>query len=145
MAALEGVSINKGNLKALLYVISHNNKPLRNHLETCAKNSTYISKRNLNALLECIKNYMEGRIIDKIISTSGRRSCRHSNWEQLCIVLEYVKDDRPIKKLLECVKCPNICDETATFLIIKALNELALNIKKCKVQIYNGTGNMAKR
>ena len=66
MAALEGVSINKGNLKALLYVISHNNKPLRNHLETCAKNSTYISKRNLNALLECIKNYMKGRIIDKI-------------------------------------------------------------------------------
>ena len=49
--------------------------------------------------------------------------------------MQYVKDDRPIKRLLEYVKCPNIRDETMADLIIKALNEMGLNIKKCRAQM----------
>ena len=43
-ATLGNNAINKGNFKALLDVMSHIDEPLRNQLETCARNSTYISK-----------------------------------------------------------------------------------------------------
>ena len=66
-----------------------------------------------------------------------------ANWEQLAIVVQYVKDDRPVERLLECVKCPNICGATIADLIIKALNEVGQNMKKCRAQTYYGAGNMA--
>ena len=45
--------INKGNFKALLDVMSHTDEALRNNLETCARNSTYILKTTQNALVAC--------------------------------------------------------------------------------------------
>ena len=146
-AALGDDAINKDNFKALLDVMSHTDDPLRNHLETCARNSTYISKTTQNALLECIKNYMQGKIVDEInqqqFGLVADEVTDSANWEQLGIVLRYVKDDRPIERLLEYVKCPNIRGATRVDLIIKALNEVGLNIKKCRVQTYDGAGNMA--
>ena len=59
-------AISKSNFKALFNLMSRTDKPLRNHLETCARNFTYISKTTQNALLECIKNYMQGKILDEI-------------------------------------------------------------------------------
>ena len=64
--ALEDNAMSKGNLIALLDVMSHIDEPLRNQFETYARNSNYISKATQNALLECIKNYMQRKIIDKI-------------------------------------------------------------------------------
>ena len=43
-AALRDDAINKGNFKMLLDVMSHTDQHLQNHLETCSRNSTYISK-----------------------------------------------------------------------------------------------------
>ena len=43
-AALRDDAINKGNFKVLLDVMSHTDQHLQNHLETCSRNSTYISK-----------------------------------------------------------------------------------------------------
>ena len=44
------------------------------------------------------------------------------NWEQL--VVQYVKNDKPIERLLEYVHCPNICGATRTDLTITAVNEV---------------------
>ena len=146
-AALGEDAINKGNFKALLDVMSHTDEPLRNHLETCSRNSTYISKTTQNALLECIKSYMQGKIVDEInqqqFGLGVDEVTGSANWEQLGIVERYVKDDRPIERLLEHVQCPNIRGATIADLIIKALNEVWLNIKKCRAQTYNGASNMA--
>ena len=39
-----------------------------------------------------------GLVADKVTDSA--------NWEQVGIVVRYVKDDRPIERLLEYVKCP---------------------------------------
>ena len=79
-AALESDGINKGNFKTLLDFMSHTDEPLRNHLKKCARNSTYISKTTQNTLLACIKNYMQGKIVDEL------------NQQQFGLVLDEVTD-----------------------------------------------------
>ena len=64
-AALGDYAINISNFKPLLDVMSHTDEPLRNHLETCTRSSTYITKTTLNALLERIKTYMQGKVVDE--------------------------------------------------------------------------------
>ena len=146
-AALGDNAISKGNFKALLDVVLHTDKPLHNCLKTCTRNSTYISRMTQNALLESIKNYMQGKI-DEInqqqFGLVNDEVTGSMNWEQLGIVVQYVKDDKPIERLLEYMKCPNICGATIVNLIIKALNEVGLNIKKCRAQTYDGAGNMVR-
>ena len=44
--------------------MSHTEEPSCNRLETCTRNSSYIFKTTQNALLECIKNYMQGNPVD---------------------------------------------------------------------------------
>ena len=67
----------------------------------------------------------------------------NANWEQLDIVVKYVKDDRHIKRLLKYVKCLNICGAAIVDVTVTAVNEVGLNIKKCRAQTYDGAGNMA--
>ena len=54
-----------------------------------------------------------------------------------------IKDDRSIKRLLEYVKCPNIRGTTIADQIIKALNDVGLNIEKCRAQTYDDAGIVA--
>ena len=57
--------------------------------------------------------------------------------------MRYVKDDRSIERLLEYVKCPSIRGATIADLIIKTLNEVGINTKKCRALTYDSAGNMA--
>ena len=119
--------------------MSHTDEPLRNHLETCTRSSTYISKTTLNALLERIKIYMQGKIVDEInqqqFGLVADEVTDSANWEQLGIAVRCVKDDRSIKRLLEYVKCPNIRGTTIADLIIKALDDVGLNIEKFRANL----------
>ena len=127
--------------------MSHTDEPLRNHLETCTRSSTYISKTTLNTLLKRIKIYMQGKIVDEInqqqFGLVADEVTDSANWEQLGIVVRCVKDDRSIKRLLEYVKCPNIRGTTIADLIIKALDDVGLNIEKCRAKPYDGAGIVA--
>ena len=42
-------------------------------------------------------------------------------------------------------KVSNVCGATIAYLIITAVNEVGLNIKKCRAQTYDGAGNMARK
>ena len=99
----------------------------------------YISKTTLNTLLERIKIYMQGKIVDEInqqqFGLVADEVTDSANWEQLGIVVRCVKDDRSIKRLLEYVKCPNIRGTTIADLIIKALDDVGLNIEKCRANL----------
>ena len=50
-----------------------------------------------------------------------------------------------MKILLENIKYPNICGTIIANLNIIAVNEVGLNIKKFRVQTYDGSGNMARK
>ena len=118
--------INKGNFKALLNVMCDTDEPLRSHLETCKKNATYISKTTKNSLLDCIRDFFQGQIIEQVMSQDSGpfyglvadEVTDSANWEQLGIVVRYMKDNIPVEKLLEYVKCEDIRGETIADLII---------------------------
>ena len=106
---------------------------MRNHLKRALEILAICLKRPRTLF---IKNYMQGKIVDEInqheFGLVVDEVTDSANWEQLGIVVRYVKDDRPIERLLEYVKCPNIRGATIAGLIIKALNEVGLNINKCR-------------
>ena len=126
-----------------------NNLDIR--LRTCARNATYTSKTTQNELLSCIKDYIQSEIVADInnqirgpyygISADEVTDC--SNWEQLGILLRYVKDSVAVEKLIEYVKCHNIKGNTITKLIIDTVTNVGLKNSLCRSQTYDGDGNMS--
>ena len=56
-------SMNMGNFKALLYFrIDAGDSSLQEHLQTCPKNATYISKTTQNQLLDCMREVLQDKI-----------------------------------------------------------------------------------
>ena len=60
-------SYNKGNFKALLALrVNACDKVLEHHLDTCARNATYISITTQNELLLSVKEFLQSRIVQEI-------------------------------------------------------------------------------
>ena len=66
-----------------------------------------------------------------------------SIWEQLGIVVRYVRNCQAIAKLLEFVQCDGIKGVSIAEFIIGTFNNAALNLQMCRAQTYDGAGNMA--
>lgn len=110
-------NINKGTFKELLqFRVDAGDKILEEHLKICAKNATYTSKTSQNDLLFCIKEYIQEKIVkdvnEQVIGPYYGFQCDEvtdvSNWEQLGIVIRYVKENKPVERLLEFVSCEKI-------------------------------------
>jgi len=54
-----------------------------------------------------------------------------------------VKDNAPVERLLEYVKCDGITGEEIAEEIIQCLSKVGLDTDKCRCQTYDGAGNMA--
>lgn len=142
---------NIGNFKALIKLVSRTDEDLRSHLDTCKKTASYISKTTQNDLLQCIMDFIQERIAEEIKSQDSGpyygliadevTDC--SNWEQLGVVVRYLKNDEPIERLVEYIKCENIRGETIAQHIIDCVTKLGLDVNKCRSQTYDGAGNMA--
>ena len=65
-----------------------------------------------------------------------------SNWEQLGIVVRYVRNCQAIEKLLEFVQCDDVKGASIAEFIINALNA-GLYPQMCRAQTNDGAGNMA--
>ena len=143
---------NQGNFKALLnFRVESGDKILDEHLRTCARNATYISKTAQNDLLDCMKQYMQEKIVQEI----NQQSCGSiygiqadevtdtSNWEQLGLVIRYIKDFQPVEKLVEFIKCEKVTGSAICTEIVSAVHRLHLDVKKCRAQTYDGAGNMS--
>ena len=142
---------NVGNFKALIGLVSRTDEDLKKHLETCPKTATYMSKTTQNDLLQCIAEFMQQKIVEDVkgqeagsyFGVIADEVTDSSNWEQLGIVVRYVKDNMPVERLLEYVKCEGITGEEIALEIINCLSNVGLDTDKCRCQTYDGAGNMA--
>ena len=66
-----------------------------------------------------------------------------SSWEQLGILLRYVKDSVAVEKLIEYVQCHNVEGKTIAKLIIDTVTNVGLNTSLCRSQTYDGAENMS--
>ncbi len=145
---------NTGNFQALLkFRVDSGDKELQEHLETCKKNQTYISKTGQNQFLEVIKEYMQDKIIGEVMSQPGIVGPIYSYQadevtdismkEQLGLILQYLLDGEPVEKLIEYMICQRITGEVIFNLIKEALERLSLDTKNCVAQTVDGAGNMS--
>ena len=124
---------------------------LKGHLETCSKNDSYISKTTQNELLQCIKEYIQDVIISEIRSQKiGPKFAIQadevtdiSNSEQLGLVVRYVKNGKPIERLIEYIECESITGEALCEDIKQTLLKLNLRLEDTISQAYDGAANFS--
>ena len=145
-------SFNKGNFRALLALRADaGDKVLEHHFDTCAKNATYTSITTQNDLLLCVKQFIQTKLINEIknqaIGAYYGFQCDEvtdsNNWEQLGLILRYVKDHQAVERLLEYIPCECTTGEALCQNVIQALTDAGLDIKLCRSQTMDGAGNMA--
>ena len=91
-----------GNLECLGYRVRGSDTELENHLKTCSKNASYISKTSQNELICCCGKFIKDALIKDIkesnffsILVDEASDC--SNQEQLSLVLILVDKDGDIR------------------------------------------------
>ena len=100
-------ALNQGNFRALLKLrVDAGDKELSEHLETCDRNATYISKTSQNELLQYIKKFIHEVIIMQVRDGGGffgigaEEVTDTSNWEQLGLY-----NGEPLERLVEYIVC----------------------------------------
>ena len=145
---------NQGNFKALIqFTISAGDVALDSPLKECSKRSTYTSKTTQNELLMCIGYIIQKEIVAEILAHSDTTQTFFgiqadevkdvSNWEQLGIILRYVKDRQPVERLLAFIDCESVTGERICESIVDTLRRVNLLPELCRAQTYDGAGNMA--
>ena len=122
------------------------------NVRTSVRNATYFSKVKQNELLGYIKDPIQNQIVVDInnqiggpyygISDDEVTNC--SSWEQLGIVLRYVKDAVAAEKLVEYVKCYNTKRNTVAKLIGDTVTNVGLDTSLCGSQTCYEAGNMSQ-
>ena len=148
-------TINCGNLRALLdFCIVSEDTELKAHLETGAKNAQHISKTAQNEFLICIKEYTQEAIVKEVqnhVSHNGvacyalqaDEVLHESNVEQLGVGIRYIKENTPVKKLIEFVESQEVTGAAIWQKLIGCLEGRHMNPDMCRAQTYDGAGNMA--
>ena len=142
-------TLSQGNFKAVAdFRAQAGDVALQEHLKTCSSRETYMSKTAQNELLLCMGDFIRNAIVDdihesKFFSIIADEVCDVSNWEQLGIVIRYLKDGQPVEKLLGYVACESVCGEDIFREITVFLARCNIDVQMCRGQGYDGAGAMA--
>ena len=137
--------INKGKFHALVnFRIESGDIVLRQFLDNQrAKNATYLSKTSQNDLLECMGNNILTKILDDVkanrcFGLEADGVADTSGWEQLGLVLRYVKDNKPVERFVSFIACKSVTGAAICTTIFDALATLELDATLCRAQSYDG-------
>lgn len=141
---------NKGNFLALLdYSVRSGNTALDTHLKECGRNALYTSKTIQNDLIECIGDYLRGKILGEIkLATWYSVLCDEvtdvASKEQLSLVLRFVDADCCLREeFLDFITTERITGEVLACKIKESLTRYGINLADCRGQGYDGASNMA--
>ena len=90
-------------VEVLNYRVRGGDLVLENHLRTCSKNASYISKISQNELINCCGNYIKDTLVKEIkenrcFSILADEATDCSNQEQLSLVIRFVDGSREIRE-----------------------------------------------
>ena len=88
--------------------INAGDKLLEDCLKNSPKNATYTSNTTQNDLLLCMKQFIQSFILEEVKSQTigpyygSQRDevIAGSNWKQLGLILHYIKEKKPVERLL---------------------------------------------
>ena len=142
-----------GNLIELLnYGVRRGDLILKQHLDTCAKNASYLSPSIQNELINIIGSLITQKIIQEvkkarfysiIADEASDISCK----EQMSLVLRFVDSDYNIREdFVKYIHCKRgLSGEALAEQIVDTLEDLGLKIEHCRGQGYDGAGAVAGR
>ena len=144
--------INPGNLQELLkYLVRYGKNSLfENHMLNAPKSATYRSKPIQNELISICEGYILEKLTDEIkasryFSVLADEATDTSNREQMALVIRFVDSKSEIREVFvgffECNE--GISGEAISKKILEGVEKLSLDMRFCRGQGYDGTGNMA--
>ena len=142
---------NQDNFKALVQLRIHaGDSVLESHPASCSKPAAYMSKTSQNELLMCIGEYLTDEIA-KDVCASGFFGIQADevtdvlNWEQLGIVMRYVKGTEIVERLVSFINCESTTGENICQQIVSQLMRMNIDPSKCRAQTYDGAGSMSEK
>lgn len=102
-------ALNAGNFRAVVdFRVEAGDEVLKEYLKCCSSRSTYLSKTTQNQLLACMGDAIREAIISEVntakyYAISADEVSDVSGWEQLGVVLRYVKDNKAEEKFVASV------------------------------------------
>ena len=161
LAAREGVALRghrddltydhspQGNFMAFVkFAIDSGDIVLKEHLERCSRNATYMSKTTQNDLMKLMADDIIQQIVDNVKSSPFFAVLADevrdvSGWEQLAVSLRYMKDNKAEEKLIKFIACSSGTGSSICAEIRNALKKLGLDETCCGAQAYDGAGAMS--
>jgi len=140
---------NEGNFRELLkFRIDSGDDILKNHLQNCPKNASFISKTTQNDLIDCCACVILGKIVNaikesKYFSILVDETTDISTSEQLVLCIRYVFHNKVQEDFLKLIIVENTTGYNLSKVILRQLDDLGLNIKYLRGQGYDGGANMS--
>ena len=137
-------------VECLGYRVRGGDTELENHLKTCSRNASYISKTSQNELIYCCGKLITDILIkdikeSKFFSILADEASDCSNQEQLSFVLRFVdKDGEKREEFLGFLHCElGLSGKDLAETILTEIGNLTLDINNCRGQGYDGTASVS--
>ena len=134
-------------ISLLNYRVRGGDLVLAEHLRSCSKNASYISKTTQNEIIFSCGKFVSEKIIsevkrNKFFSIICDEASDSSHKEQMSIVLRFVDDDFNIREdFIAFVHCnEGLSGASLAKVIVKTVEELSLDILNCRGQDYDEAG-----
>nr|CAI5856524.1 unnamed protein product [Callosobruchus analis] len=145
---------NEGNFRALLRSrIESGDSNLKLHFETCGRNSTYISWKIQNEIIEACDLITKQRIATEVntakcFTVLADETADISTIEQLSLCVRYVKESEPnmfniCEHFLLFIPVTSTCGETLASAILQRLIQCNIDVSYLRGQGYDGASNMS--
>ena len=137
-------------VEMLNFRVRGGDKILEDHLKSCGKNQSYISKTSQNKLIKCCGEVITDKIIadlkaNKFYSIIADEAKDISNMEQMSLMLRFVDQEMNIREefvgFLDCKY--GLKGEQLAKIILDALRDFDISIADCRGQGYDGAGAVA--
>ena len=142
---------NVGNfVEALNFRVCGGDEVFKDHLTSCGKNKSYISKTSQNKIIRCCGEVIRDQLINEIkeskfYSIIADEAKDSSHKEQMSLVLRFVDSNYNIREeFIAFLNCKwGLSGAQLAKLLLESLNELTLSLEDCRGQGYDGAGAVA--
>ena len=143
------IDYTQGNFRATLqFMASCNDKVIYEHISTAGRNSTYISPRIQNDLLEAIGVFFQKRIVHEVkearfFSLLADETTDVSIKEQLTICLRYVRDDSICERFFAFREATDLTGGGLAAQLLATLTDAGIPVSGMVGQGYDGAAAMS--
>ena len=132
-------------IECLGYRVGDGDTELENHLKTCSRNASYISKTSQNELTYCCGKFIKDAFIQDIkesknFSILDDEASDCSNQEQLSFVLRFGEIPEEFLGFLHCELA--LSGKALAETILTEIGNLTLDINNCRGQGYDGAASV---